>query len=138
MNRNVKIAKELVRLAKRLVSKQKISSSTMCASDGAATKMFVKRDELEKWNKWLQENEIDFDKVDFPYDATLFSQTVEFDDGTQADLKVCSGQTNLWCEMVWFDKDGHEIACSDADADGLDGVWECSLDDKYNVEVIGR
>ena len=99
--------------------------------------MIVKAEELDFWNKWLKEGEIDFDKVDFPYDATLFCQTVEFEDGTQADLKVCSGQTNLWCEMVWFDENGCEIACSDACADELDGVWEYPFEDgDYNVEVV--
>ena len=100
-------------------------------------KMTVNAEELNKWNKWLKESEIDFDEVDFDYDATLFCQTVEFDDGVQADLKVCSGQTNLWCEMVWFDAEGHELACSDACADELEGLWEYPFDGgDYNVEVV--
>ena len=100
-------------------------------------KMIVDAKQLDFWNKWLKENEIDFDKVDFPYDATLFCQTVELDDGACAYLKVCSGQTNLWCEMVWFDKDGYEIACSDACADELEGEWKYPFDDgDYDVEVV--
>ena len=100
-------------------------------------KMIVDAKQLDFWNKWLKEDEIDFDKVDFPYDATLFCQTVELDDGACADLKVCSGQTNLWCEMVWFDKDGYEIACTDACADELEGEWKCPFGDgDYDVEVV--
>lgn len=102
--------------------------------------MIVPAAEMDYWNKWLKENQIDFNEVDFDYDSTLFCQTVAFDDGTQADLKVCSGQTNLWCEMVWFDRDGNEIACSDACADALDGIWEFPVpfegDEYYNVEVV--
>ena len=48
-------------------------------------KMVVDAKQLDFWNKWLKENEIDFDKVDFSYDATLFCQTVELDDGACAD-----------------------------------------------------
>lgn len=99
--------------------------------------MIVDAKQLDFWNKWLKEKEINFDEVDFPYDATLFCQTVEFDDGVQADLKVCSGQTNIWCEMVWFDEEGRELACSDACADELVGEWKCSLGDgDYDVEVV--
>ena len=62
--------------------------------------MIVDAKQLDFFNKWLQVSEIDFDKADFPHDATLFCQTVEFDDGTFADLKVCSGRRTYgarWC-----------------------------------------
>ena len=48
--------------------------------------MTVDAKQLDFFNKWLQVSEIDFNKDDFPHDATLFCQTVEFDDGTFADL----------------------------------------------------
>ena len=86
--------------------------------------MIVDAKQLDFFNKWLQVSEIDFNKDDFPHDATLLCQTVDFDDGTFADLKVCSGQTNLWCEMVWYSENGCEIACSDACDDRLDGEWK--------------
>ena len=99
--------------------------------------MIVDAKQLDFFNKWLQVSEIDFDKEDFLHDATLFCQTVEFDDGTFADLKVCSGQTNLWCEMVWYSENGCEIACSDACADRLDGEWKYPFEDgNYDVEVV--
>lgn len=104
-----------------------------------AKKVFVNNSDVEKWNKWLEVDEIDWDDpgVDFDYDKTVFCKTVTFEDGTQADLKVCSGQTNLWCEVVWFDKHGNEIACSDC-GDTLDGLWECPLLDhhQYDIEVV--
>lgn len=90
--------------------------------------MEVAKSELDKWNALLKETEIDFEEQDIDEDATLFCQTVTFDDGMFADLKVCSGQTNLWCEMVWFDKDGYELTCSDACNDTLDGEWLCSIE----------
>ena len=102
-------------------------------------KLTIKKDELKKWNDLLKLDEVDFEGLDIPEDTTLFCKTVEFDDGAFADLKVCSGQTNLWCEMVWFDKNGCEISCSDACADTLEGEWYFPQDDggRYDVEVVG-
>lgn len=95
----------------------------------------ITSEELDKYNALLQKDEIDFEEEGVEEDATLLSKTVRFDDGVWADLRVCSGQTNCWAEVVWFDKEGYEIACSDADAIELEGEWLCSLDPKYNVLV---
>ena len=101
-------------------------------------KMYVDGKELDKWNELLKLDEVDFEDMDIREDATLFEQTVVFADGAFADLRVCSGQTNLWCEMVWFDKDGYEISCSDATADTLDGEWYFTGDEssQYDVKVV--
>ena len=96
-------------------------------------------DEIKTMNHYLGMGEIDFDKVDIGEDATLLSKTVVFDDGTWAELKVCSGQHNCWAEVVWFDKDGYEICCTEPQFT-VDGDWECyALDedggDAHTVRV---
>lgn len=95
----------------------------------------IKKSTADFWNRLLKEAIVNFEALGVPQDATLFIKTVKFDDGAFADLQVCSGQTNLWCEMVWFDENGCEICCSDACADHLEGEWQCE-DDAYSVKVI--
>ena len=99
-------------------------------------KIEVKVEELRYWDGLLEKAEIDFEKEELEEDATLFSRTVKFDDGTTAELKVCSGQTNLWSEAVWFDKDGYEICCTDANYDDLEGEWFCDENSDYDFEVV--
>jgi hypothetical protein len=88
----------------------------------------INRHDIEKWDELLKRPVVDLGEEEYPEDACLFCHTVKFDDGTEADLKVCSGKTNLWCEMVWFDKDGGQLTCSDPCNDKLEGLWPCSID----------
>ena len=99
-------------------------------------KIEIDAKELKYWNEMLQKSEIDFEAEKIAEDETLFCKTVKFDDGIEADLRVCSGQTNLWCEAVWYDN-GCEMYCSDACADTLEGIWEC-IDEKYTFEVVAK
>ena len=103
-------------------------------------KLVIDAKELDYWNALLKESHLDLDEMDFPRDEMLFCKTVRFGDGVEADLKVCSGMKDLWCEMVWFDENGYQMACSDASADELDGTWEYPLydaaDGVYDIEVV--
>ena len=104
-----------------------------------AKRITISKAEADRWNRLLDLGmDIDFEKENVQEDTTLFGRTVLFEDGCFANLRVCSGQTNLWCEVVWFDKDGDEMCCSDACADTLEGMWECSRGEQYNVEVVGE
>lgn len=57
------------------------------------------------------------------------SHTVKFENGYEMDIKCCGVQfdekndTNTaWTEAVLFNKDGHEVACSEVEGDYL-GEW---------------
>lgn len=54
--------------------------------------------------------------------------SVRFEDGVQADVKVCCVEENCWCEVVWFTEGGQEYTCSSPD-DDLGGAW-------YDHEVM--
>jgi hypothetical protein len=94
--------------------------------------------------KWLRRllsyeemTEKDFEKEEIRWDDTVFSEDVKFDDGKWADLRVCSGQNNLWAEMVLF-SDGNEAGCTEPGFDGLEGEWTVVDDDdgdEYTVVV---
>lgn len=55
-------------------------------------------------------------------DGVLMTWTATFQDGCQADLKICNGDAGPWAEAVLFDTDGHEIACSHVDTT-IWGEW---------------
>ena len=102
----------------------------------------VSKEMAEKCKKWLDIDNLknltdeQREELEVKEDDVALSETTTFSDGTQAELKVCSGQTNYWAEVVWFNKDGEEIECSQPSFDGIDGLWECNRDSKYNVEVV--
>lgn len=53
---------------------------------------------------------LDMDKQvsDARRDAVLHVFTVDFDDGIEADIKVCNGDTGPWIDAVLFEF-GHEV-----------------------------
>lgn len=104
-------------------------------------KLLVPGWELERWERLLSLPEVDLDEEGLPEFSCVFCETAEFEDGTQADLKVCtSGRDgkSVWSEMVAFDSEGNELWFSEV-SDGLLGEWEFEIDGvKYEVEVSRR
>ena len=110
----------------------------------------VSRATAEKYKKLLAIDDIsvledeELEELGIVKDTTLFCEGIEFKDKKYAELKVCAGSQNLWAEMVWFKKTGErngvpvyeEACCSDAVFDGIEGLWECALGKKYNVNVV--
>ena len=97
--------------------------------------MVVPARDMEYWNRWLRKDEIDFNNVWFSANSTVFSQSVDFDDGFCAELRVRSGETCLYTEMAWFDENGHQVGCY-ANGACLGGIWESG--EGHDVEVLAR
>lgn len=100
--------------------------------------VYVPKKEIERLNRLLDVvyDEEDMEKEEVEPDSTLFIRTARFDDGYEVDVKVCSGQANLWSEAVLFDPDGNEVYCTDPTYDNIDGEWSLESDDTvYNVIV---
>ena len=94
----------------------------------------IPKDELERWNKLLQLDDIDYEKEGFGKYETVWRRTVKFDDGCEIDIKVCSAAPedhDLWCEAVLFDSLGCQLDMTDAYWD-LGGEWNLSFIDKEN------
>jgi hypothetical protein len=96
--------------------------------------------ETSDWLKHLlsyeEMTEEDFEKEEIGWDRTIYEETVEFKDGKQADIKVCSGQHNLWAEAVLFSKDGDELCFTDPEFDGIVGEWHMQTGSaKYTITV---
>lgn len=101
----------------------------------------IKQADLDKYNKLMQVEELDYEEEDIPRYSCVARWSVDFGDGYEMDLKVCSGDSSekdpLWCEVVLF-LHGYEVACSEV-YDELDGVW--TLDNKGNcfkLEVLAE
>ena len=98
------------------------------------TKLVIPGKEIARWNKLLEQDEVDFEKEGIEEDKVVARWTLVFDDDHWADLEVVSTQdSTLWCQMVWFDH-GTEFACSDVCYE-LDGIWPCSGYENYDIEV---
>ena len=99
------------------------------------TKFSVPADEIKRWNKLMELDEVDFEAEGIEEDKVVARWTIQFDQDHWADLEVVSTQDKtLWCQMVWFDH-GCEMACSDVCYE-LDGLWPCAGYDNYDVEVV--
>jgi len=55
----------------------------------------------------------------------MFSVTVEFDDGCQADIKLVNGEPP-YVDPVLFDKEGNELGTIEPDSETFQGeyIWE--------------
>lgn len=100
-------------------------------------KIELNKGEVDRLRRLLDlGTDIDFEREGVEKDALLLIKNVKFDDGCFADLKVCSGQSNLWCEMVFFDPEGNEIHCVDDDSGEILGEFDDSMG--HEVEVVAK
>jgi len=85
----------------------------------------IKKETLLVFEAWMKEKPFHLRKHKVPKFGTVASWTVNFYMGIHADLKVCSGteEDTLWTEMVLFDRNGTELACTDCEETLLED-WE--------------
>lgn len=97
----------------------------------------VSKEKIKKYNELLDMPSEDdgIIKMGYPEDATIEYFTAEFKNGYFADIKICSGQSNFFCDPVLFNKNGYEVCVLDC-ADALDGEYEFeSNGDTYKVII---
>lgn len=110
-------------------------------SKSYAKSVYVPKKEVERLNRLLDVvyDKEDMEREEVEPDSTLFIETARFDDGYEMDVKVCSGQTNIWSEAVLFDPDGNEVCCTEPMYDNIDGEWSLESDDaEYTVVVKAK
>lgn len=61
-----------------------------------------------------------------PRDGVLMTFTVRFEDGCEADIKVCNGDTGPWIDPVLFDADGGEIEVLSCEEGPIQGQYDFS------------
>lgn len=90
---------------------------------------------LEVDQLWEEDHEPLTD-LDVKYDDTLQSYTVDFGDGYQADIEVCTGQSNAFINAVLF-LNGHEVdICEDGSTDILGEYDWSDEDEEFHVDVV--
>lgn len=57
-------------------------------------------------------------------DAVLMTFTVHFEDGCEADIKVCNGDTGPWIDPVLFDANGCELCVLQEESGEILGVYD--------------
>lgn len=79
---------------------------------------------IDKYNILLDMPSEDDGVINAGYDedSTIECFTAQFADGHFADIKICSGQNNFFCDPVLFNKDGYEVCVLDC-ADTLNGEY---------------
>ena len=71
-----------------------------------------------------------FELTDMPEDATIEVWSVEFEDGTVADLRLCSGNTNMWLDPILFERFENYLT----EVCVLDAEYELNDGDEYIFE----
>ena len=100
--------------------------------------LHISKEIIDKYNQLMQPTDgiVDYEKNDIPRYATIDSWTVDFGDGYEVDIEVCSSNYNdpLWCEAVLF-LHGSEVCRTDV-SDTLDSkYWFFSEPKKFIVYV---
>lgn len=90
--------------------------------------LFIDKELVRKYNSMMGANSVDYDANGINKYATVNRWTVNFGNGYEMDLKVCSANFDdpLWCEVVLF-QDGCERECTDV-SDDLLGDWVLETD----------
>lgn len=95
----------------------------------------ISKEEAKKYQKLLEQDELDFEKENVEEDSTLKILTTKFENGFCADIKVCTGQHNCYVDPVLFDSKGNEV-CVDEPSETILGEYYFKNDeDKYIVNV---
>ena len=91
---------------------------------------------IEKFNRMLTWKHLNYEKHGIAKYSTVKSWTVDFENGFEIDLKVCSSNTDepLWCEAVLF-FNGSECCCSEVEG-SLDGTWDFEYENEEFVLVV--
>ena len=50
---------------------------------------------VDKWNELLDSDNLDFNELDLDEESTVFCATAKFDDGCEADIKVCTSSIDI-------------------------------------------
>ena len=93
------------------------------------------KNEIDKYNILLDMPSEDDGVINAGYDedSTIECFTAQFADGHFADIKICSGQNNFFCDPVLFNKDGYEVCVLNC-ADTLNG--EYGFEDNGNEYIV--
>lgn len=98
--------------------------------------MFIPKKTVDKYNHLLDMKDMDFENEGIDEDAVLKTYTFRFANGIEADIKVCSGQTNLFVDPVLF-HNGCEC-CVLETADTVDGEYSFEYNDViYTAVLVG-
>lgn len=93
----------------------------------------ISKEDIDHWEALMKKDKVDLDVEGLPKGQCVERWTIDFGDGMQADLKVCTSDDDVWSEMVWF-KDGTEVSHTDV-CDSLVGEWLYLDDPRYSVNV---
>ncbi|MDR0286653.1 MAG: hypothetical protein LBI03_02945 [Clostridiales bacterium] len=78
-----------------------------CLENGCDTLLFeelyLDKETVNRWQRLVNMSEVDFDRDGIDPDCVLEAWSVEFDNGYFAELKVCSGEDNLFLDAVLFE-----------------------------------
>lgn len=83
----------------------------------------IDKETIDEYNSLMLADYLDYEKNSIPRFSTIKSWTINYGDGYEVDLKICSGNDGepLWCEAVLF-INGSEVECTDV-YDSVDGDW---------------
>ena len=98
--------------------------------------LFINRKELNRYNRMMSWKKPCYEKHGISRYSMVVGWTVDFSNGYEIDLKVCSSNADepLWCEAVLF-FNGNECCCSEAEG-SLDGTWDFEYENKEFVLIV--
>lgn len=93
----------------------------------------IKKSEAKKIQEYLDMERIQIFYMNLSKDDIIEEYTAKFDNGYEADIKVCSGTNNFYVDPVLFDDLGHEVDLIDP-RDTLLGEYE--FWDHGNIYIV--
>lgn len=100
----------------------------------------IPSDEIMRWNELMEEDDVNFESLGFRPHDNVAKWTAKFDDGHFVDVKVNTGEREMYAEAVLSDANGSQVAFSHEAEYELDGPeWILYAgEDEYHVQVIGK
>lgn len=100
--------------------------------------LYLPQETIDKYNKLMQvaNGTLAYTEHQIPRYATIAKWTVDFGNGYEVDIKVCSSDDGdpLWCEGVLF-LHGSELSCTDPSDNLNDQCWFWVKDETFIVYV---
>lgn len=94
----------------------------------------VSKEQISKWNRLLSMEEVDFAAEGIETDSTLANFEARLNDTYAVEIKIMSGQHNLWVNGFLF-KSGNEVGVLEPEH-ALEGFYFELPDVIYAVEII--
>lgn len=96
----------------------------------------IDKDLAYQFQEFLDMEDVNIHDLNLKEDSTIETFTVRFQDGFEADIKVCAGNHNFFIDPVLFNENGHEVCTLDVEGNLLGEYIFEENNKQYIVDLV--